>query len=52
MANPEKKKRNQRIYELVRSGATYGEVAKMYGITRGRVAQIFWEARKRAVNTV
>lgn len=45
MANPPKTRRNRRIRELIKKGATYSEVARSFGLTKGRIFQIVRDGR-------
>lgn len=38
-----RRERDDRIVRMVEAGATHAEVAKVFGITRGRVGQILDE---------
>jgi DNA invertase Pin-like site-specific DNA recombinase len=38
---PEKEERNEDVYKMRNSGATYTEIAKKHSISKGRASQIF-----------
>jgi len=40
MANPAKEKRNKEMYEKRKKGATFGDLAKEYGVKRPTVFKI------------
>ena len=42
-----RRKRDERIVGMAKGGATHAEIAKVFGITRGRVGQILDEQRRR-----